>query len=64
MNEHKFFINRRRGEDRRLDKDPCKHLTIDIYHRKRRKSIERRSNERSLEDDYFAFVDVPKDRIH
>ncbi len=56
MSEHKFFINRRKGVDRRLDRDPCKNLPMDLYHRKRRKSTERRSQDRSLADDYLAFL--------
>lgn len=56
MNEHKVFINRRKGTDRRIDRDPCKNLPIDIYHRKRRKSVERRAANRSLEQDYVAFI--------
>src|SRR5690606_42045176 len=31
MSEHKFFIDRRRGMDRRLDRDPCKDMPIDLY---------------------------------
>lgn len=57
MSEHKFFIDRRKGADRRIDRDPCKNLPIDIYHRKRRKSVERRAPNRSLEQDYFAFIE-------
>jgi hypothetical protein len=56
MNNHKFFIDRRKGADRRLDRDPCKHLPLDLYHRKRRKSTERRNQGRSLADDYLAFL--------
>ncbi len=56
MNEHKFFINRRKGNERRLDFDPCEGLPIDLYHRKRRKSNDRRSPNRSIEQDYFAFI--------
>lgn len=56
MSNHKFFIDRRKGADRRLDRDPCKHLPLDLYHRKRRKSVERRNPERSLADDYLAFL--------
>lgn len=55
MTEHKFFIDRRRGNDRRLDFDPCKNMAIDIYHRKRRKSTDRRTPNRSLEQDYLAY---------
>jgi len=56
MSDHKFFIDRRKGADRRLDRDPCKNLPMDLYHRKRRKSTERRTHERSLADDYMAFL--------
>ncbi len=53
MSLHKIFVDRRRGEERRLDSDPCKNMPIDIYHRKRRKSTERRHVERTLADDYL-----------
>lgn len=56
MSNHKLFIDRRKGADRRLDRDPCKNLPMDLYHRKRRKSTERRNQERTLADDYMAFV--------
>ncbi len=55
MNEHHFFINRRKGHDRRLDRDPCKNLPMDLYHRKRRKSTERRAN-LGIEADYMAYA--------
>ena len=51
----KIFINRRRGDDRREDPDPCKDLTVDLYHRKRRKKTERRET-RALDEDYYAFI--------
>lgn len=51
-----IFINRRQGGDRRLDADPCRNMAIDLYHRKRRKSHERRAANRSLAQDYLAFV--------
>lgn len=56
MSDHKFFFDRRKGNDRRLDRDPCKNMPLDIYHRKRRKSTERRTEERSIADDYLAFL--------
>lgn len=56
MGPHKFFIDRRKGEERRLDFDPCEGLPIDLYHRKRRKSTDRRSQNRSIEQDYFAYL--------
>ncbi len=55
MNTHHFFIDRRKGNDRRLDRDPCRNLPMDLYHRKRRKSTERRAN-RGIEADYMAFT--------
>jgi hypothetical protein len=64
MSEHKFFINRRKGLDRRLDIDPCKHLPIDIYHRKRRKTIERRHGIGNVQDDYSGFFNNTDSRGH
>lgn len=55
MNENKVFIDRRVNDDRRLEHDPCKDLSVDIYHRKRRKARERRHVHRSLIDDYMAY---------
>jgi hypothetical protein len=51
---NKIFINRRKGDERREDDDPCKDLEVDLYHRKRRKKVERRED-RSLDEDYYAF---------
>lgn len=53
--DNNIFINRRKGDDRREDEDPCKDLDVDLYHRKRRKKTERRE-ERSLDEDYYAFL--------
>lgn len=65
MNEHKIFVNRRRNEDRRSLPDPCKNLPVDIYHRKRRKSAERRNVERTLAEDYMAFLgEIEKNHSH
>jgi len=58
MNEHKFFFDRRKGQDRRIDRDPCKNMPLDIYHRKRRKSVERRSVGRAIEEDYLAQMNL------
>lgn len=57
MPKNTFFVDRRRGGDRRLDADPCKNLPVDLFHRKRRKSTDRRAPERSLIEDYYAFMD-------
>lgn len=53
----KIFVNRRnKNTDRRKASDPCRGLAVDLYNRKRRKSPERRE-ERSLEQDYYAFME-------
>lgn len=52
----KIFVDRRRN-DRRLEQDRCKELPVDLFHRKRRKSSERRAGGRDLTDDYFAYVE-------
>ncbi len=49
------FINRRKGDDRREDEDPCIALPVDLFHRKRRKQIDRR-RDRSLQEDYYAYM--------
>lgn len=51
-----IFVDRRKGHDRRLDADPCSHLPLDLYHRKRRKTGERRDTSRTLSDDYYAYM--------
>ena len=59
--DKKIFINRRKKDsDRREDQDPCKDLDIDLYHRKRRKKSDRR-RERSLDEDYYAFISSKND---
>lgn len=58
---NRIFVDRRRGSDRRLDPDPCRNLPLDIYHRKRRKSTERRHANRTLLDDYLAFLGAKSD---
>lgn len=52
----RIFINRRRRQ-RRQEKDPCSDLPMDLYHRKRRKSVERRQP-RALAEDYHAFMGI------
>lgn len=55
MHHHRIFIDRRRGRDRRRERDPCAQMPLDLYHRKRRKSKDRRAAGRSLEQDYYAY---------
>lgn len=57
MNPKAVFIDRRKGDDRRMDDDPCKDIPLDLYHRKRRKSTDRRDTNRSLSDDYYAYIE-------
>ncbi|PCK08515.1 MAG: hypothetical protein COA42_08785 [Alteromonadaceae bacterium] len=56
MNQGLTFVNLRQGHDRRFDCDPCSSIPMDLFHRKRRKSPERRKKDRSLADDYHAFM--------
>ena len=51
-----IFVNRRKGSDRREDTDPCRDIPMDLYHRKRRKSKERRDTDKSLTDDYYSYM--------
>lgn len=57
-----IFIDRRKGRDRRLDADPCRELPLDLYHRMRRKNGDRRAPQRSLSDDYYAYVQASSGR--
>jgi len=54
--QNRIFIDRRRGMDRREEIDFCEGLDVDIYHRKRRKKSDRRAEERSLDQDYDAYM--------
>ncbi|SMF07916.1 hypothetical protein SAMN02745866_00586 [Alteromonadaceae bacterium Bs31] len=57
MQTHKLvFVDRRKGDDRRLDADPCSNIPMDLYHRKRRKSKDRRDTNKSLSDDYYSYM--------
>jgi hypothetical protein len=62
MKTNNIFMNRRHGDDRRIDRDPCKNLPLDIYHRKRRKAIERRNTAKGLAGDYMAFFERGTDK--
>jgi hypothetical protein len=57
MSKDTIFINRRQNL-RRTEPDPCTDLSMDLYHRKRRKSTERRDKGRTLVDDYYAYVET------
>lgn len=64
MKPNQIFVNRRKGRDRREDADPCKNLPLDLYHRKRRKTRDRRAPDRSLTDDYYAFIEAAEEDQH
>ena len=60
--EQKFvFVNRRKGMDRRFELDPCSEMSIDLFHRKRRKSTDRRDTSKTLSDDYYAYMQTVLD---
>jgi len=64
MNDATFiFVDRRAGRDRRLDADPCSTMPMDLYHRKRRKSKERRDTEKTLSDDYYSYLDQTESQL-
>lgn len=54
--QNRIFIDRRKGRDRREEADLCEGLDVDIYHRKRRKKSDRRAEDRSLDQDYNAYM--------
>ena len=54
--QNRIFIDRRKGRDRREEVDLCEGLDVDIYHRKRRKKPDRRAEDRSLDQDYDAYM--------
>ena len=63
MDNSIIFVNRRKGIDRREDMDPCKDIPMDLYHRKRRKSKERRDVSKNLTDDYYSYMQKVLDKI-
>lgn len=63
MSEKRVFIDRRRGNDRRNDPDPCAEMPMDLFHRKRRKSTERRAPNRTLAEDYYAFMNAGSEGV-
>ncbi|TQV67757.1 hypothetical protein FKG94_24820 [Exilibacterium tricleocarpae] len=56
MKDVKVFVDRRRGRDRRVELDLCREMRVDMYHRKRRKSRDRRHKSRTLAQDYYAYT--------
>jgi len=56
MSDEMIFINRRHSS-RRTEPDPCNKMALDLYHRKRRKSSERRDSSKTLTDDYYAYTE-------
>ncbi len=64
MNKSFVFVNRRKGDERRLTEDPCSEMPLDLYHRKRRKSKDRRDISKSLTDDYYSYMQKVVNQIH
>lgn len=50
-----IFVERRSGQDRRNEPDRCAGQPYDLYHRKRRRTIDRRAPNRNLAEDISAF---------
>jgi hypothetical protein len=50
----KFFIDRRSGEERRSGADKRKNPRLDLPHKRRRKSGDRRRADGSVIDDFYA----------
>jgi|GEM_PF-4719523 len=61
MPKNPVFVNRRKENDRRTESDPCKDLPVDLLHRKRRKSTDRRDPSKSLVEDYYAYTERDSD---
>ena len=59
---YKFVFVDRRSDNRRQERDPCKKMPMDLYHRKRRKSVERRDTGKTLTDDYYSFLESKEDK--
>jgi hypothetical protein len=56
MSSNLVFVDRRKGKDRRLEDDPCRDFDVDLFHSKRRQSVERRDTKRNIMDDYYAYM--------
>ncbi|MEH6559266.1 MAG: hypothetical protein V7459_15230 [Oceanicoccus sp.] len=50
----RFFFNRRSGIDRRTGRDPRLNPRLDLSHKRRRKTDERRNRGRTDADDFYA----------
>lgn len=50
------FVDRRKRDDRRALKDPCRDMPMDLYDKKRRVTTERREADKTLIDDYYAYM--------
>jgi hypothetical protein len=51
---NRFFFNRRSGIDRRQSEDQRLNPRLDLSHKRRRKTDERRSRNRSSASDFYA----------
>lgn len=50
----RFLFDRRNGADRRQGQDKRQNPRLDLPHKRRRKSADRRRQDRSMSDDFYA----------
>lgn len=50
----RFLFDRRSGDDRRQGKDKRQNPRLDLPHKRRRKMADRRRQDRSMSDDFYA----------
>ena len=51
---NRFFFDRRAKPERRINKDQRLNPRLDLSHKRRRKSDERRASKRTTRDDFYA----------
>ena len=62
LTSNQLFVERRK-DNRRRDADRCANLEIDLYHRKRRISKDRRAQARSQIEDISAFYQAQAQKL-
>ena len=50
----RFFFDRRARSERRINKDQRENPRLDLSHKRRRKTDERRDHRRNTRDDFYA----------
>ena len=51
---HRFLFDRRSGNDRRTGEDQRQNPRLDLPHKRRRKTADRRKQDRTMTDDFYA----------